>query len=78
MIKKTVDFGGLGPEVKDINEEVAAAEKATQEDGEAALCMYVILNTSYTAAEFINLPQKEKAFVVACVNRKIAAEKEVS
>lgn len=37
--------------------------------------MYAVLNMGYKPSEFANLPQKERAFVIECINEKIEAEK---
>ena len=35
--------------------------------------MYAVLHMNYKPSEFSSLPQKEKAFVIACINEKVAA-----
>jgi len=37
--------------------------------------MYAVLNLGYKPAEFANLPQREKAFVIHCINEKVEAER---
>ena len=37
--------------------------------------MYAALNLGYKPREFSGLPLKEKAFLIACIDEKIAAEK---
>lgn len=37
--------------------------------------MYAILNMGYTPSQYINLNQKERAFVIACIQIKIEEEK---
>lgn len=45
------------------------------EGGEATYCMYAVLNMGYTPSQFINLNQKEKAFIIASIKLKIEEEK---
>jgi len=37
--------------------------------------MYAVLNLNYKPSEFADLPQSEKAFVIACIENKVEAEK---
>lgn len=37
--------------------------------------MYAVLNMGYKPSEFANLNNKEKAFVIACIDIKLAEEK---
>lgn len=37
--------------------------------------MYAVLNMGYKPSEFAFLPQKDRAFVIACINEKVEAEK---
>lgn len=37
--------------------------------------MYAVLNMGYTPSQWINLSQKERAFIVACIQIKIDEEK---
>jgi len=37
--------------------------------------MYAALNLGYKPREFSDLPLKEKAFLIACIDEKISAEK---
>ena len=37
--------------------------------------MYAVLNMSYTPSQWINLTQKEKAFVIACIKIKLEEQK---
>jgi len=37
--------------------------------------MYAVLNMGYTPSQYINLNQKERAFVIACIQIKIDEEK---
>ena len=38
--------------------------------------MYCFLNNNLLPSEYIKLPQKERAFIIACVQEKIEKEKE--
>lgn len=37
--------------------------------------MYAVLNLGYKPHEFTEMYQKEKAFVIACIDEKVNAEK---
>lgn len=37
--------------------------------------MYAVLNMGYTPSQWINLSQKERAFIIACIQIKIDEEK---
>jgi hypothetical protein len=37
--------------------------------------MYAVLNFHWTPSQFLNLNSKEKAFVIACINERLEAEK---
>jgi len=37
--------------------------------------MYTVLNFHWTPSQFANLGRKEKAFVMACIDERINAEK---
>ena len=37
-------------------------------------CMYTILNFNWKPSDFANLSLKEKAFVIACIDKRIEAE----
>lgn len=37
--------------------------------------MYAVLNMGYKPSEFANLSNKEKAFVIACIDMKLTEEK---
>ena len=39
------------------------------------MCMYAVLEMNYTPSQFVNLPIKEKAFVIASIELKIEQEK---
>lgn len=39
-------------------------------------CMYTVLNFHWTPNQFNNLGRKEKAFVIACIDKRVQAEKE--
>lgn len=38
--------------------------------------MYTVLNFNWTPSKFANLSRKEKAFVIACIDNRVKAEKE--
>lgn len=38
--------------------------------------MYTVLNMHWEPSKFANLPQAEKAFVIASINKKVEAEKQ--
>lgn len=38
--------------------------------------MYTVLNFNWPPSQFANLTRKEKAFVIACIDKKVKAEKE--
>lgn len=38
--------------------------------------MYTVLNFHWTPNQFANLTRKEKAFVMACIDERVKAEKE--
>lgn len=44
-------------------------------DGEAAMCSYAVLNLHMTPSQFINLPPKDKAFIIASIEIKVEQEK---
>ena len=37
--------------------------------------MYTVLNFNWPPSKFANLGRKEKAFVIACIDKKVLAEK---
>ena len=37
--------------------------------------MYAVLNIGYAPSQYINLSQKERAFIIACIKIKIEEEK---
>ena len=37
--------------------------------------MYAVLNMGYTPSQYINLSEKERAFIMACIDIKIEEEK---
>lgn len=37
--------------------------------------MYTVLKFKWTPSQFANLGRKEKAFVIACINKQIEADK---
>lgn len=37
--------------------------------------MYAVLNMGYTPSQWIDLTQKERAFIIACIEMKIEEEK---
>ena len=37
--------------------------------------MYAVLNMGYTPSQYINLSQKDRAFIIACIKIKIKEEK---
>lgn len=39
--------------------------------------MYTVLNFHWSPNQFANLSRKEKAFVIACIDERIKAEKEL-
>ena len=45
------------------------------EGGEAAFCMYAVLNMGYKPSDWLNLNQKEKAFIIAAIEIKLDEEK---
>nr|DAI52594.1 MAG TPA: tail assembly chaperone protein [Caudoviricetes sp.] len=38
--------------------------------------MYTVLNFHWTPNQFSNLTRKEKAFVIACIDKRVEAERE--
>ena len=40
----------------------------------SAYCMYTVLNFHWTPSQFLNLKNREKAFVIACIDLKINEE----
>ena len=48
------------------------------QDAESAYCQYAVLHMNYKPNEFVNLPQKEKAFLIACIDNKVKAEREAA
>lgn len=44
-------------------------------DALSAYCAYAVLNMNYKPSEFNDLSQKEKAFVIAAIDRKLENEK---
>lgn len=47
-----------------------------KEDGEAVYCMYAVLNFHWTPSQFNSMGRKEKAFVMACIDKRVQAEEE--
>ena len=45
------------------------------EDGESAMCSYAVLNMGWTPSQFLNLPPKDKAFVIASIKIKLERQK---
>ena len=38
--------------------------------------MYAVLNFKWTPSQFSDLPRREKAFVIACIDERVRAERE--
>jgi hypothetical protein len=40
--------------------------------------MYSVLNMGYTPSQFVGMSQKEQAFIIACIDIKIEADKKAN
>lgn len=39
-------------------------------------CMYAVLNFHWTPKQFFGMSRRERAFVIACIDKRVTAEQE--